>query len=87
MIPGHPQYQETAAEGEGEEYRLHSDARFYSIEADAGIVDWRAECFARMGFSKFQAHTMAIRRDIDREYVEGLLAKGAHHSHVLEILL
>lgn len=87
MIPGLPQRQETAGLGEGEEYELSCDARFYDVAGDAKLVNWRSDTFLRLGFTPFQSHTMAIRRDIDREEVERLLKAGAVHSQIVAILL
>jgi hypothetical protein len=61
-------------------------ARFYDADYDAKIIQWRAECFEKLGFATFSAHELAIRRDVDREQVERLLKAGARHAHVLEIV-
>ena len=73
--------------GEGDEYDLRGDAsRTYDAERDKKIIDWRASCFVRRGFTKLEADALAIRRDVDRQYVEDLLDAGATHAEVRAIV-
>lgn len=74
--------------GDGEEYTLAPPAaRFYSMEHDAKIVDWRSECFTAAGLSALQAHTLAVRRDVDRVVVENMLKAGRTPRQVLDYFL
>ena len=53
----------------------------------ARIVMWRLDCFEKLGFTRTAATALAIRRDIERTRVEGLVAQGAFPHQVIGILL
>lgn len=74
--------------GEGEEYTLAATpARFYSMEHDAKIVVWRAECFERAGLSSLHAQALAVCRDVDRVVVENMLKAGRTSAQILDYFL
>jgi hypothetical protein len=73
--------------GQGEEYELRAaDVRLYDPDADVKIVDWRTDCFVECGFKLGRATVLALRRDVDRQYVERLLKEGATHDEVWDIV-
>jgi hypothetical protein len=77
-------FQPTPAIGEGDEYELRGDApRIYSLEHDAKIVGWRAECFEGAGLTPLQAQALAVRRDVDRVVVENMLKAGRTGAQII----
>lgn len=72
-----------------EEYELRapSEERLYSPEHDAAVIAWRAGCFEALGFAAYVAGALALRRDVDREYVTRLIRGGATHEQVTTIVL
>lgn len=74
--------------GQGEEYELRTEPdRLYDLEHDAKIIDWRVQCFLELGFDVLYAGVLAVRRDVDREEVERLIAAGANPELAVQILL
>jgi hypothetical protein len=67
------------------EYRLRSES-LYDVRRHASVIGWRADNFAAMGFSHLEATALAIRRDVDREAVAKLLARGASPDQARRIL-
>jgi len=63
------------------------NARLYSPDADAKIIDWRLGCFTRLGFSKLDASALSVRRDIDRQVVADMVAGGCPPHVVMDIVL
>jgi hypothetical protein len=84
MMPPGP----TAPLGQGEEYELKDPGahRYYDPEADAAIIDWRTLSFMELGFNAVQSSVLAMRRDVDREYVERLVGAGCTHGTAMRIL-
>jgi len=75
--------------GEGEEYELRSpDEPVYNLDdpREADIVAWRVACFERAGLTNLDACVLAVRRDVDRQRVEDILAAGATSALVREIV-
>lgn len=60
----------------------------YTFEAgDRPIVEWRAHCFESLGFGRLDSASMAMRKDVDRAYVERLVrVLGYAPSQVKELL-
>lgn len=54
---------------------------------EAAIITWRADCFERYGFARYLATALAVRRDVDREYVATLIARGATPTQIAGIVL
>lgn len=76
--------------GEGDEYELRPPGDLtYELDdpKQREIVAWRVACFERLGFGPTAASAMAVRRDIDREQVERMVARGARLHHVVAIVL
>lgn len=76
--------------GEGDEYELRPPGDpVYNVDEpkEAEIVGWRAECFEALGFAQVVAVSLAVRRDVDREFVKGLIEKGATPVQVAGIVL
>jgi hypothetical protein len=62
--------------------------RLYSPSGDEKIVDWRLLCFLRLGFSQLDASALAVRRDVDRHFVEHrLIRRGCPPRLAMEVLL
>lgn len=76
--------------GDGDEYELRPPgAPVYNVDEpkEAAIVGWRSECFERMGFGQTAALALAMRRDVDREQVKGLVHEGCAVGLIMEIVL
>lgn len=83
-------YQERYGLGEGDEYELglpESPTYNTADMKEAAIVKWRTECFERIGFVAVAALALAMRKDIDREKVERMVAGGCRPVVAMEILL
>lgn len=90
MMHGTPQpFKPAPKPGEGEEYELRApdDAPLYDAEKDRPLIDWRVGCFEALGFPVAFAIALALRRDVDREQVAGLIRRGATPMQALEIVL
>lgn len=60
----------------------------YNPAADKQVVDWRLECFTRLGFSQLEASALAVRRDVDHHYVERyFIRRGCPPRLAMEVLL
>lgn len=64
-------------------YRLYDTTEPY----EATLVAWRVDCFEGYGFPHSDAMVMALRKDVDRDYVGRLLKEGATHDEAREIVL
>ena len=86
-----PPYGRAATQPEAdEEYELRPPGDpLYNLDdpSQRAVVEWKLDCFERLGFAPTAATALALRRDIEREKVESLVAKGARLSEVVAILL
>ena len=60
--------------------------RHYDEVEDRKIVTWREECFLGAGYSAYDAHRLALRRDIDRADAERAIAKSGSELALKELL-